>query len=740
MSGLRITVTDAGHAALVNADNTGTAPVLVAEIGVTDQAIDRPSTALTLPGELKRLATFAGVAVAADTVHVTIRDDSTDVYSLRGFGLYLADGTLFALYGQADPILEKSAQAMLLLAADVRFVQIDATNLAFGDTDWANPPATTGGQGVIELATDAEALAGVDAQRGLVPAALKHVLDTRFGAGAPSAFVKGLLNLATAALFRAALEIKSAALKDEGAGNGLDADKLDGQHGVYYRAWSSLTGKPSTFAPSAHGHAWGEISSVPAQASRWPSWGEVTGKPSTFTPSGHSHDAGNIVSGTLAVARVPDLPISKISELSNTLTRKLESNAPANFWSGETSLFIENCGWIGTNGAYATSIYNNGYRNESGGFTYIDGGRLGAAGIDILSDVFYWRVGSAGSATAPPIRMSLSANSFAVHVQTALENGLSVRGTLDSDGIIYTSDQMRIGSPTDGGQVRVIPGSVDYPGYVEFRTQDEIRRGYIGHGAGTSLLLGSENGWNWAFGATPSVNGDPIWHAGNDGEGSGLNADVLRGRGMAQSSIGNTVVERTSSADICARLFRSGYPDQDVIGGAMAFRSSNSTDDFIRFCDSPSAIRAFLNTPESDRLLAAGFVGGAASRPYMRHDDSTIVELAPINNPTFTGTVTAPLFSQSSSRRYKRDIADIDPASALAMLRNAAFKTYTMRADGSFAAGVVAEDLADGPLDFAVIRTDDGAPDSVNYQPLFVMACAALQGIADRVAALESRA
>ena len=34
----------------------------------------------------------------------------------------------------------------------------------------------------------------------------------------------------------------------DGAGTGLDADLLDGQHGAYYRAWANLTGVPSDLA------------------------------------------------------------------------------------------------------------------------------------------------------------------------------------------------------------------------------------------------------------------------------------------------------------------------------------------------------------------------------------------------------------------------------------------------------------------------------------------------------------
>jgi hypothetical protein len=260
---LKYQVTDAGRAALVNAANTGTLPVLVSQIGVTATAFTAAADGsnLALPGELKRLVTFGGSAVADDTIHVVIRDDSTDTYTLRGFGLYLADGTLFGLYGQADPILEKSAGAMMLLATDCIFADIDAASLVFGNTDFLNPPATVDVQGVVELATDAEAITGTDPVRALTPKSLLAALNARFGAGNPSAFVKTLLDKVSELAFVTALGIRGAASFDTGTGNGLDADLLDGQHGAYYRSYANLTDVPATFAPAPHTHSAGDITS-----------------------------------------------------------------------------------------------------------------------------------------------------------------------------------------------------------------------------------------------------------------------------------------------------------------------------------------------------------------------------------------------------------------------------------------------------------------------------------------------
>lgn len=260
---LTFKVTTAGRAALVNAANTGTLPVLVSQIGVTATGFTAAADGsdLALPGELKRLSTFGAAAVADDTIHIVIRDESGDTYSLRGFALYLADGTLFGLYGQADVIVEKSAAAMMLLATDIIFADIDAASLTFGNTNFLNPPATVDTQGVVELATDAETIPGTDAVRAVTPKGLMAKLVDLLGAGAPSAYVKTLLTAVDRVAFRTLLSIKTAASYDIGVGNGLDADLLDGQHGAYYRQWDNLQGVPSTFAPSAHQHSAGDITS-----------------------------------------------------------------------------------------------------------------------------------------------------------------------------------------------------------------------------------------------------------------------------------------------------------------------------------------------------------------------------------------------------------------------------------------------------------------------------------------------
>lgn len=235
---MRLKFTTRGRAALVNATHTGTKAVTVTQIGVTEQAFvpDPNGGDVSLPGERKRLTTFGGKAVADDVVHLTVRDETNDSYALRGIGLYLADGTLFAVYGGDKIILEKSSQAVMMLAIDWLMADMDATQIQFGNTDFLNPPATTEAQGVVELTTDKEAIAGADRQRAVHPAALRATLNARLGVSAPTVLTKAILARDSAEDVRKDLGLKGAALKDEGATNGLDADMLDGKHAADFAA------------------------------------------------------------------------------------------------------------------------------------------------------------------------------------------------------------------------------------------------------------------------------------------------------------------------------------------------------------------------------------------------------------------------------------------------------------------------------------------------------------------------
>ncbi|WP_322089747.1 phage tail protein [Burkholderia sp. BCC1999] len=169
MAGNFIQVTDAGRAALVAQGNTGTNEHRVTEIGLCTGAFVFKPDMLAMPNERKRVNTFGGKNVAKDTIHVTIQDTTDDQYSLFGYGLYLENGVLAAVYVQSTPIMEKSPAAYLMLSADMQFVSIDAAKLVFGESSFLNPPASETVQGVIEIATQEEVNEGKDPVRALTP-------------------------------------------------------------------------------------------------------------------------------------------------------------------------------------------------------------------------------------------------------------------------------------------------------------------------------------------------------------------------------------------------------------------------------------------------------------------------------------------------------------------------------------------------------------------------------------------
>jgi hypothetical protein len=173
---LPLYITDAGRAAMIDPVGGGTRAVTIAQAGFTQADFVAAPTLEVLPGEFKRVATVAGEAVAPDTVHLTLRDDSPDTYALRGFALYLSDGTLFAIHGQSDTILEKTPFTSFFLAFDWTLAASDAAAITFGDTSFLNPPATQTVAGVLELASLAEALAGLVADKAITPATMGQTL------------------------------------------------------------------------------------------------------------------------------------------------------------------------------------------------------------------------------------------------------------------------------------------------------------------------------------------------------------------------------------------------------------------------------------------------------------------------------------------------------------------------------------------------------------------------------------
>ncbi len=171
MMALVLSLTNAGLAAVQSA--SGSDPVVIAELGLTATPFTAAPTLVALPGEFKRIAAVAGTAAAPNVTHMSAYDTSADVWNATGLGLWLADGTLFAVYSAPTTIVNKAGPAFALIAFDIAWSGDLAGSIAFGDPIFTNPPATEEMRGLIEIADEDEADAGTDDQRALTPAKAK---------------------------------------------------------------------------------------------------------------------------------------------------------------------------------------------------------------------------------------------------------------------------------------------------------------------------------------------------------------------------------------------------------------------------------------------------------------------------------------------------------------------------------------------------------------------------------------
>lgn len=287
---LNIKFTNAGKAALVNPENIGTEALNITHIDLGTATYNPDGTETNLQAGFKTLSTFGADTVADDVIHVTIRDDSGDVYSLGEIGLRSGTGVLMGVIStQGEVITQKGPNDILLLSADATITEVDITNLTFGGTEFIYPPATPTTQGVIEVADESEVDAGTP-NKAVDPYELQQLLTRRLTASLtdPSttklAAAKAVYDLNTAINNINTLLISDTATLDtlqeivdfiELNRSDLDSltiasiaglqtalnSKSDGSHS---HAWEGITGKPSTFPSSLHNHAISEVTGLQA--------------------------------------------------------------------------------------------------------------------------------------------------------------------------------------------------------------------------------------------------------------------------------------------------------------------------------------------------------------------------------------------------------------------------------------------------------------------------------------------
>lgn len=171
---MRLTITDAGRAALLSAKRDGFRETRIVGVGLSMQAFDATPDLKKLPfqsGEMLR--SIAGMQVGEHQIHLTVKDEREGAaFPMYGFGLYLSDGVLLGVCSNTQkqgPIMVKTKSSVLMLSIDVFLNANTEGRFVLGDVSFAVPPATTVVQGVLRLATQEAVEMGAEPNTAVTP-------------------------------------------------------------------------------------------------------------------------------------------------------------------------------------------------------------------------------------------------------------------------------------------------------------------------------------------------------------------------------------------------------------------------------------------------------------------------------------------------------------------------------------------------------------------------------------------
>ena len=174
-----VVITSAGLAALVNAENNGTLPVKITKFGLGTGNYTPSADQTSLQSKFKEITALSGGDVGDNTIHVTMSDTSSDAYTVNEVGVYLEDGTLFAVSSQpTGAILQKAAGSQGLLSIDLVISGGTSGITVDGDTNFFNPPATTQVAGVVKLASLDEIKTGTNSSKAVTPSGVFNFVKT----------------------------------------------------------------------------------------------------------------------------------------------------------------------------------------------------------------------------------------------------------------------------------------------------------------------------------------------------------------------------------------------------------------------------------------------------------------------------------------------------------------------------------------------------------------------------------
>ena len=354
-----------------------------------------------------------------------------------------------------------------------------------------------------------------------------------------------------------ATEILTAIKTVDGANSGLDADVLDGQHGSYYQNASNLNAGTINDAR------------LPATIS------------SDITGNAASADTVDVASFQSNQTMYPTF---------------VDNNAAARNVYVDGALSYNPSSNILTAGTFSGSHSGNGASLTSLNASNISSGTISASRIPTLNQN---TTGSSGSCTGNAATATSATNADTVD---NLHASSFIRSDADDSStgkltIANTSNEKIILSGTNEPYIRFQEGTTN-KAYIQWHSNGTFY--FVNQESGEQLLLGSgSNGLQYYVdGSTKTV-----WHSGNDGSGSGLDADTVDGLDVhtGRNNGANKLVRTDGNGYLLTGHINADVNDTGT--GADIARFYCSEDSYIRYIDKAS-MRSVMNTPARSSAYA----------------------------------------------------------------------------------------------------------------------------------------
>jgi hypothetical protein len=247
------------------------------------------------------------------------------------------------------------------------------------------------------------------------------------------------------------------------------------------------------------------------------------------------------------------------------------------------------------------------------------------------------------------------------------------------------------------------------------------------------------------------INGGTAWHSGNDGSGSGLNADMLDGSEASvffALSQDETVSGRpafnggtsgSTSPFTVGSTTRVANLNADTVDGKHAsdFASASGlTSDYVPKWDGSKLVDSTI------RDNGTVGIGGSPSGSYALRvaGDTEVTGYLKVGSLSVGSDFDLQILNGElsivvSSERYKNNIEDL-PVSAEDVLSLRPVQ-FTWKRNGKSDFGLIAEEVAETVPRLAIYK--DGRPESVKYDHLAVYLLGVVQEQDERIRALEER-